>query len=90
MCPITRQNFLRHEWIGLEVEIVDSTDPTLRGRKGKVIDETKNTLIIDTGRKTIRVPKNIVTLKFLLPDGEVVVEGKRIVMRPEERIKNLR
>ncbi len=81
---------LKHEWIGLTVEIVDSLDPTLKGRQGRVIDETKNTLVIEEGTRRIRIPKAVVTLKFILPGGkEVLVDGRKIVMRPEERVKRL-
>jgi ribonuclease P protein subunit POP4 len=46
--PITPQNLVRHELCGLNVKIEKSTDPTQKGLKGRVIDETYNTLKIET------------------------------------------
>ena len=37
-----------HEWIGLFVKVDSSCDPTLNGLSGKIIDETRNTVIIET------------------------------------------
>jgi ribonuclease P protein subunit POP4 len=39
-------NLIHHEIIGLETEVVDSSNFSQIGIKGKVIDETKNTLSI--------------------------------------------
>ena len=33
-------------WIGQELTVVESTDPTLIGRSGNVVDETQKTLTI--------------------------------------------
>jgi ribonuclease P protein subunit POP4 len=87
--PITPKNLVRHELIGLEVKIEKSTDPTQIGLKGRVIDETYNTLKIETkeGKEKI-VPKANSIFIFTLPSGEKVeVEGKLLVARPEDRIK---
>ncbi|TDA33520.1 MAG: ribonuclease P protein subunit [Hadesarchaea archaeon] len=88
--PLRPSNLVRHELIGLEVEIVESRDPGLRGLRGKVVDETKNMLKIRVGGKVKSVPKSIVCLKFILPGGEgVEVEGRRLVARPEERVRKV-
>ena len=39
---------LKGELIGSQIEIVDSKNETLVGARGEVIDETKNTLTIQT------------------------------------------
>lgn len=76
-------NILRHELIGLYAEVVDSTHEGYK-LSGKIVDETKNTLVIE--KKTI--PKNCVFLKLTLDDGSVVcVDGRLLLGRPEERIK---
>jgi len=86
--PLLPSNLPRHELIGLEVEILDSRDPGLRGLRGRVVDETKNMLKIRVGGKVKSVPKSIVYLRFILPEGEEVrLEGKGLVARPEERVK---
>ena len=34
-------------WIGRELEVIESFDPTYIGRKGLILEETQRTLIID-------------------------------------------
>ncbi|HXZ90374.1 MAG TPA: ribonuclease P protein component 1 [Candidatus Dormibacteraeota bacterium] len=88
MSPITPQNILRHELIGLTVKVSDATDPTIRGVRGAVVDETKNTLKIRSPRGTLMIPKNIATFRFKLPNGvQVDVDGERLTARPEGRLK---
>ncbi len=84
------ENFLCGELIGLKAMIVDSTDAGRIGLSGKIVDETMQTFVLETksGKKT--VPKKEVTIKFFLPGKKtVMVEGKKIVFRPEDRIKAL-
>ncbi len=85
---ITPQNLVRHEICGLKVKITKPTDPTQKGLSGKVIDETHNTLKIETktGEKTV-IKENCVFV-FTLPNKQKVeVDGKLLVSRPEDRIK---
>ncbi|MBI1978884.1 MAG: ribonuclease P protein component 1 [Candidatus Aenigmarchaeota archaeon] len=85
---ITAQNIVRHELIGLKVKIVKSTDSTQKGITGKVIDETYNTLKIETKDKEKTVIKENCVFIFTLPDKtKVQVDGKLLVSRPEDRIK---
>ncbi|MBD3155058.1 MAG: ribonuclease P protein subunit [Candidatus Aenigmarchaeota archaeon] len=85
---MTPKNLVRHELIGLEVEIKESANPSQIGIKGKVMDETYSTLKIevDKGEKII-VKENTVFI-FTIPDGtKVQVDGNMIIGRPEDRIK---
>lgn len=87
--PITPQNIVRHELISLPMKIAKSTDPTLKGVTGKVIDETYNTIKIETkdGKEKI-IPKNNTIFIFTLPNRlRVEVDGKVLIGRPEDRIK---
>jgi len=85
---ITPENLVRHELIGLEVKIAKSTDPTQKGLKGKVIDESYNTLKIETKGKEKVIPKSNTIFIFTLPNGvKVEVDGKILIARPEDRIK---
>lgn len=83
----------RGEFIGLPVEIVESTDPTLQSVKGTVVDETLNMFqleLVDGGR-TLQVAKANNVFEF--PDGDgtpVRIPGDRIQYRPEDRIKRVR
>jgi len=90
--PITPQNLVRHELCGLLVKIVKSTDPTQKNLKGRVVDETYNTLKIETKKgkevreKTVIKQNNVFI--FTLPNKvKVQVDGRLLVARPEDRIK---
>ncbi|OED29789.1 ribonuclease P protein component 1 [Methanosphaera sp. WGK6] len=85
---ITPQNVFRHELIGLPVEVIDSNHNDFIGIKGKIIDETRNTITVDTGLDEKQLPKENVTILLTLPgDKKVSIEGKVIIARPEDRIK---
>ncbi|MBI4363164.1 MAG: ribonuclease P protein subunit [Euryarchaeota archaeon] len=85
--PLTRRNLLQHELIGLEAEVARSSNPGLRGLRGRVVDETQRTLVLETPRGTRRVPKEAAHFAFTLPGGErVEVEGRRLLARPEDRV----
>ena len=86
---ITRENLLMHELIGLEAEVVESSDKS-RICRGKIIDETKNTLTMECdGEKIKKIPKKEAVFEFKLGDEKARVDGKRIVARPHERTKML-
>jgi ribonuclease P protein subunit POP4 len=86
---ITPHNIFQHELIGLNVEIIESSHQGLIGIKGKVVDETRNTIRVELGggRETLIAKSNAI-FHFLTPDGErVEIDGKILVSRPEDRIK---
>lgn len=80
-----------HELIDLTVAIKDSSDPGLIGIGGKVVDETKNTLRIETrGGKLITVQKERNVFEFILSGNErVLLDGGDIAYRPQDRIKKI-
>ncbi|MCW3992450.1 MAG: ribonuclease P protein subunit, partial [Candidatus Bathyarchaeota archaeon] len=55
MTPITARNLLRHELIGLDVEVVRDRNPSNASIRGRVVDETRNTLLIRKGERERRV-----------------------------------
>jgi RNase P/RNase MRP subunit p29 len=65
------------------MNIVESTDPTLVGRTGLVLDETKNTLVMLEKDSIIRIGKAGIT--FTLDNSNVVVQGALVGQRPEDR-----
>lgn len=86
--PITENNLLRHELVGLSVIVASSSDPTLVGVEGMVLDESKKMLVIESGSKLKKIAKATSTFVFTLPDGKrVKVDGKMLMGRPEERIR---
>ncbi len=85
---ITPQNLIRHELIGLKTKVEKSTDPTQKKISGTVVDETYNTLKIESKKKEKVIPKLNAIFIFTLPNGvKVRVDGKLLVSRPEDRIK---
>ena len=87
--PINEKNIVRHELCDLKVLVKDSVNPSQKNLEGKVIDETYNTIKIETmGKKEKTVPKDISIFIFTLPNGKnVQVDGKVLIGRPEDRIK---
>ena len=80
-------NIVRHELIGLNIEIVKAENPSLVGIKGKIIDESKNTLTIEAQNKIKKILKDQATFNIELKDHVVQVEGKLLLGRAEDRIK---
>ncbi len=87
MPDYNNRTIVLHELIGLNVQVVKSRDKYLKGIKGKVVNETKNTLVIRTAAKTIIVPKMNSTFRFSYGKKRFVVDGVEINFRPYERIE---
>ena len=80
----------RHELIGLEVT-VESPHPGWNGLSGRVVDETKHTLLVETpAGSEVVVPKPGQTFLFRVGDERFVVPGSDIAFRPEDRTKKAR
>lgn len=77
----------RIEFIGKELEVIKADNPSLIGIKGKVIDETKNMLIIETNNETKKLVKKQVTIKVKIKEKEIIIKGEILQGRPEERLK---
>ncbi|MDO8633814.1 MAG: ribonuclease P protein component 1 [archaeon] len=84
---ITQKNIFGHELVGLEVEVIESTDKNKKGMKGIVVDETKNVLTIEAGKQEKKVPKKEAVFEFALGSEKARVDGEKICFRPEDRIK---
>jgi len=85
----TPRNILQHEIIGLQARVAESRNPYQVGLEGKIIDETMKTVVLLTSSgERKRVLKNDVKLLLQLPDRTLVlVDGKELVGRPEDRLK---
>ncbi len=62
---------------------------------GTVVDETKNMLITKNNKKKKLYIKKNYKFRFILPNNDgkskiLEVEGRKIVGRPENRIKNIK
>jgi ribonuclease P protein subunit POP4 len=90
---MTERNLTRHELIGLPVQVVRCTDSSISGVSGKVVDETRNMLVVrrDPDGRQVRVAKDCCTFRFGLPGGgSADVDGRKIRFRPEDRVKKCR
>lgn len=85
---LTAKNLIQHEIIGLETTVSKAKNKSMEGIKGKITDETQNTVTVQSGNKTRKLPKEQITLAFTINGKTVEVEGKYLVGRPEERTKN--
>jgi ribonuclease P protein subunit POP4 len=84
---ISFQNVLRHELIGLDVLVSGATNPLHRGLSGRIIDETKNLLVLETSNGVKRVPKMHSRFQLHLPGSELVeIDGSVMALAPEKRI----
>jgi len=80
-------NIVRHEFIGLHVQVVDASNASLIGIEGEIVDETKSTFIIKTKRGEKQVMKTGASFKVNVGEQEVIIKGDILVGRPEDRIK---
>ncbi|MBI2499268.1 ribonuclease P protein subunit [Candidatus Woesearchaeota archaeon] len=78
---------IRHELIGSIIRVINSKNTDLENVEGKVIDETKNIVVIDTKKGIKKIIKNQVKMEINLKGKKVEIDGKELVGRPEERIK---
>ena len=69
-------------WLSRKLEVIESTDPTLIGISGVVMDETKRTIIVQTSNNEITMAKD--TIRFTIEEEEI--NGSAVGQRPEERI----
>lgn len=85
---ITAKNLVRHELIGLQVRVIASSNFSAIGGNGRVVDESRNMLTVETEFGEKHYAKEQCMFAFTLPSGDIVrVDGKVLVGRPEDRIK---
>lgn len=82
-------NLRKHELIGLRVEVLNATDPSQAHLRGLVVDETRNTLVVEIQGAEKRIPKQGSRFCFEIQGG-VEVDGDEIRFRPEDRVKKAR
>ena len=87
---MNEKTLARDELIGLQVKIKECKDPTWKGRNGTIIDETKNTLLIEIDDQQKRIVKNTAIFEFNIHGKKITLDGSRIMYRPEDRIKKVR
>ena len=83
---MTVENITSHEFIGLNTEIVSSSNPQVIGLNGRIINETKSMFTINTEKGVKSISKSHNNWKFSIQNKDVIVEGTRITKRPFDRI----
>ena len=86
---ITPSNLLQHELIGLKINVDESSNSSVRGLGGTVVDETRNMLVIENEQKNEKSIAKAGNQFIFELNGEVHVrvKGDRLISRPEDRIK---
>jgi ribonuclease P protein subunit POP4 len=84
------KSFAKEEFIGKNVKIIKCSDPTWEGKSGIIIDETKNTFLVEFGNKQKRVYKKYTKFRFKMNNNNVIINGSKILYRCEDRIKKTR
>ena len=79
------KNVVLNELIGLKVVVLESLDKRQKGLRGRVVDESKNTLLIETEKGRKRVVKKISVFRFYPGRKSFRVDGNEINFRPFER-----
>ena len=84
------KNTTRAELIGKEVEIVKAKNKSLNNMKGKIIDETRNMVMVQTDSGVKRVIKDQASFRIKSEKDLIEIEGIKLVNRPEDRLKRVR
>lgn len=79
----------QEELIGLIMEVEESSNSDMEGLRGRIVDETRNTFVIETEQgEEKRIPKSGNMFIFVLEDGtRARIRGDKLLARPEDRIK---
>jgi len=83
---MNEKGIMKEEFIGMKVRIEKCTDPSLQGMEGRIIDETKNMMVIESRKGIKRVAKKIATFNI----GGFIIDGRKISYRPEDRIRKIK
>ncbi len=74
-----------HELIGQDAEVVMSSNKSQVGLRGKIVDETKETVVIQIGNTRKRVFKRGIELRLV--SSKQKISGESVSRRSEERLK---
>jgi ribonuclease P protein subunit POP4 len=76
----------RHEFIGLDTKVINSSNSQVIGLNGTVINETKSMFTINTEKGMKMIPKLTNDWRFTINGKSMTVKGSTIAKRPFERI----
>ncbi len=83
---ITQENIALHELIGLDTEILDSSNKQIVGLSGRIVDETKSMFTLDTKNGLKMIPKHNSKWQFKLDATPAVLDGAILNRRPYDRL----
>jgi ribonuclease P protein subunit POP4 len=74
--------------IGKNARVISSSDPSLVGISGEIVNETRNTFAIEivSKNRTIIIPKMTATFEFKMVPKVLVMPGKELIGTPQERV----
>ncbi len=78
------KNLLRNSLIGYNIKVITHTDPGLIGLAGKVVDETRNMLVLETD-KTVKIQKLGSRYQLVIDDVKITISGRLIQHLPKRR-----
>jgi len=81
------KDILRHELIGLEIKVTDSENKDNIGISGKIIDETKETVVIEHENKKKSLFKKNIKFETKVNNQTIIVNGKKLQNKSFKRIK---
>ena len=84
------KNIVKDELIGKHITIRECTDPHWKNKSGVIIDETKNTFLLEINHQRKRIGKKSATFEFHVHKKKTLIEGSRLMYRSEDRIKKAR
>lgn len=77
------KQLIHAEWIGKHIRVITAANPSQQGMEGIVVDETRNTIVVETAKGVKRVQKHGTLFEI---DGQEIT-GDEVLVAPEERIK---
>jgi ribonuclease P protein subunit POP4 len=87
---MNEKTLAKEELIGLPVTIKNCDDPSWIGRSGVIIDETKNTFLIEIENQQKVIAKKTAIFEIEINGEKISLDGSRIIYRPEDRVKKAR
>ncbi len=87
---ISGKNIMRHELIGLDIQVTAYPDPTVMGMRGKIVDETRQTFRVSTERGEKMIAKQDLVFDAFVEEQIFKIHGNKIMFRPEDRPKRVK
>ncbi|MFO8016413.1 MAG: ribonuclease P protein subunit [Candidatus Woesearchaeota archaeon] len=80
-------DLLKKELVGRRIKVTGSSNECDKGLTGKIADETRNTITIETGKGMKKLIKDNITIETDIDSEKISIKGSLLTGRPEDRIK---